>query len=440
MDAYSTVLDDMYRATIALTNMSSQYWLAYTSTLTKNPNSWMIDFLKPYYFSQTLPQSDVEFGYYLKSEPFLASFSDFIKSVVNLSSKNELSTALLTAASYQDKYFGHIRGNLLELQEMPHEVVYRIDGARVLHYRSGSAKRYRIPLLIVYAPVNRYHIMDIRRGRRIVEQFLLAGFDVFLLDWGKQMVNGQSISHYVKYIDHAISQIKKICGSNLVSILGYSWGGVLSMIYSSLRPKNVANLVLLSAHVDFEKDASILASWFRKLPVDDIAQKFTHVDCRFINLALIMRNPAVHSLDAFRFAIDMNKDTLSYQEFGLDVIRLAEWLDDSPLIPAGFFRDYINKLYQQNQLVKNELKIILSENESAETVDLSKLTMPLLNIIGELDDICTPSAALPVNGIAASNDKELLRFRTGHIELSVSSAVHSELWPRVVGWLKQRSE
>ncbi|WP_266190326.1 alpha/beta fold hydrolase [Candidatus Nitrososphaera gargensis] len=270
-----------------------------------------------------------------------------------------------------------------------------------------------------------------------MEQFVSAGFDVYLLDWGAQLNNKPSVSGYVGYIHRAVDLIKKASHSEQVSILGYSWGGVLSMIYSSLRGTDVRNLILQSAHVDFHKDSSILASWFRKLPVDDIARAFDTIDCHFINFALIMRNPAVHSFDALRFAADMNSWTPS-MKFGLDTMRIIAWLNDTPLIPAGFFRDYISKLYQQNQLVKNKLEIALPDGK-LETVDLARITMPLLNIVGDLDDICTPPASIPINDIATSKDKKLLRYPTGHIELSVSSAVHKELWPQVVKWLEQRS-
>jgi polyhydroxyalkanoate synthase len=444
MSLVFAIFDDLQKAVVAGMNMNFHYWMAYMSTIARYPDSYVTDFSKPYYFENTLPQSDIESGLYLKSESFLDSFSSFVKSAVNLYSANEMLLPVMTAAIFMDKYASATRASLLKLQQIHHKEVYKMDDTILLHYSrpsvpEDSKKKYSTPLLIVYAPVNRYHVMDIRRGRSIVEHFILAGFDVFLLDWGKQINNKPSISDYISYLHESVNQIKNITGSQQVSILGYSWGGVLSMIYSSLRPKNIRNLMLQSAHVDFDKDASILASWFRKLPIDDIVHKFDFVDCRLINLALIMRNPAVHSFDAFRFAIAMNKEVPSFITVGLDAMRIAEWLDDSPLIPTGFFRDYIGKLYQENQLVKKELEITLSSDGNSETVDLTKITMPLLNIIGTLDDICTPSAALPINDIAASADKEILWFPTGHIELSVSSAAHNDLWPKVTDWLEQRS-
>ncbi|MFL6522205.1 MAG: alpha/beta fold hydrolase [Nitrososphaera sp.] len=346
--------------------------------------------------------------------------------------------------SLLDKYNAEIMRGFLEMQETPHEIVFRMDDVRLLHYYQlenyGAAIKYSTPLVIVYAPVNSYHIMDIRRGRSIVEHFVRAGFDVYLVDWGRQLNNKPSLSEYVNYIHKAIEQIKKITHSKKVSILGYSWGGVLSMIYSSIRQENVKNLILESAHVDFHKDSSILASWFRRLPVEDIVREFDNVDCRFINLALLMRNPAVHSFDAFRFGGHMNKGTFFYSHFGLDAMRIAAWMTDTPMIPAGFFRDYISKLYQLNQLVKNELQITLSsENNKLESVDLAQITMPLLNIVDDMDDICTTPAATPINDIATSDDKKLINFPIGHIELSVSSDAHAKLWPQVVKWLEERS-
>ena len=80
--------------------------------------------------------------------------------------------------------------------------------------------------------------MDIAKGRSIVEQFLLAGFDVFLLDWGReQNKNITTISDYIVCIDDAIEQVKALTGSRAVSLLGYSWGGVLSITYTAINSK-----------------------------------------------------------------------------------------------------------------------------------------------------------------------------------------------------------
>jgi poly(3-hydroxyalkanoate) synthetase len=59
-----------------------------------------------------------------------------------------------------------------------------------------------MPLLMVYAPINRYHILDLNPERSVVKKFVSAGFDVFLLDWGdRQSKNKPTLADYVDYID-----------------------------------------------------------------------------------------------------------------------------------------------------------------------------------------------------------------------------------------------
>ena len=64
---------------------------------------------------------------------------------------------------------------------------------------------------------------------------------------------------------------------------------------------------------------------------------------------------------------------------------------------------------------------------------------PLLNIIGEKDDLVPAASSIPLNEVVSSNDKKLLSFPAGHVELCTSSDSHERLWPQVIKWLEQRS-
>ncbi len=41
-----------------------------------------------------------------------------------------------------------------------------------------------MPLLIVYALVNRPYMMDLQEDRSLIRGLLSQGFDVYLIDWG----------------------------------------------------------------------------------------------------------------------------------------------------------------------------------------------------------------------------------------------------------------
>lgn len=437
-----------YLAASNQATMALHYWLAYSAAwlkpyvisqepMLKQPDSWLVQ------------RTQSECRRYLKLPGFADSLADYIGALM----KTPLVTKVVPinrvdgTADPISKYLREALGDAIESQETPHEIAWRKDGVRLLHYHAAGAVLRNTPLLVVYAPINRYHIMDIRPGRSIIEHFVQAGFDVFLLDWGPQANNRPTMSDYLAYLQSSIEYIKKTTGAQKVSLLGYSWGGVLSAIYASLPPgqENIKNLVLQSAHVDFDKDDSILASWFRRLPIDDIVQKFDTIDTSFINLALVMRNPIVHFRDATRFSLEMGElpGWFNGQQFWADTLRILSWLGHTSDMPSVLFAAYIRNLYQQNQLVGKSLEIKMaradgSYSSTPSIVDLYNISMPLLNIVGELDDICPPSASLPIMEIASSMDKKIIKFPVGHIELCTSAHAHSRLWPQVVNWLQSR--
>src|ERR1044072_223964 len=113
------------------------------------------------------------------------------------------------------------------------------------------------------------------------------------------------------------------------------------------------------------------------------------------------------------------------------------------MIPAPFIKELLENLYQQNQLVNTSLKVMTTAsgerrkdgaNSTQETIDLEEITIPVLNIVGNFDDICPPAASLPLEDMVAANDKSTVKVPCGHIELSVSAYAHERLWPQVVEW------
>lgn len=120
-----------------------------------------------------------------------------------------------------------------------HNIVYTRQKTKLLHYFNNSKSRIdktvqqdeislsKIPILIVYAPINRYHILDLTQNSSVVRKLLDKGLDVYLLDWGhpNNSEDHLSLSDYVNYIDEAVSYI--LSANNLadkVNLLGYCWG------------------------------------------------------------------------------------------------------------------------------------------------------------------------------------------------------------------------
>jgi len=65
----------------------------------------------------------------------------------------------------------------------PKDVVWTHRKTTLYRYRS-SARRHAVPILLVFALINRPDIFDLRSGNSFVEFLLGEGYDVFLVDWG----------------------------------------------------------------------------------------------------------------------------------------------------------------------------------------------------------------------------------------------------------------
>ena len=65
----------------------------------------------------------------------------------------------------------------------PRDVVWTHRETTLYRYQS-SKRRYGVPLLLVFALINRPEIFDLHPGRSLVEFLIDEGFDVFLVDWG----------------------------------------------------------------------------------------------------------------------------------------------------------------------------------------------------------------------------------------------------------------
>ena len=130
----------------------------------------------------------------------------------------------------------------LSVGATPSEVVYSQDKMKLLHYIPAVEKPYHVPILIVYALVNRYYILDLQPDKSVVRKLLDEGFDVYIIDWGYPtgMDRYLTIDDYVNcYIDDAVDRIRELSNSDRLTLLGVCQGGTLSVMYAALHPEKI---------------------------------------------------------------------------------------------------------------------------------------------------------------------------------------------------------
>ena len=325
----------------------------------------------------------------------------------------------------------------------PSEIIYAEDKMTLIHYIPTVEKPHPVPILVVYALVNRYYILDLQPDKSIVKKLLDEGFDVYIIDRGYPSGADRylTLDDYVNgYIDSAVDNIRERSGLDKITLLGVCPGGTLSVMYAALRPEKVKNLITLVAPVNFDTDKGLLHIWAKNLDVDKIVDYYGIVPGDFLNAGFLLTDPFRLMIDKYIGLFDRiecepgdKECEIRNEETIRNFLRMEKWIFDSPDQAGETFRQFFKDCYQKNLLIKNEMEL------GGKKVNLKNISMPLLNVMAEFDHLVPNDASKPLNDAVSSKDKETLVFPTGHIGIFVGSRSQKEVCPRVAEWLKPRS-
>jgi polyhydroxyalkanoate synthase len=316
----------------------------------------------------------------------------------------------------------------------PSEVVYEQDRLKILHYNSDAPKRYRTPLLFVFALVNRPYIMDLKPGKSVVEHFVRAGFDTYLLDWGEPIDADRhlTLDDYVNgYLPDVVNFLRRRTGVDRVNVLGYCMGGTMSAMFTALHQQLVRNLILLAAGIDFQSRDGLLSLWTDRnvFDVDAFVDAYGNIPPQFLQSMFLMLKPVQNLIEKpINFF-----ERLDDERYVEDFFAMEGWLNDNIAVPGEVFREYTKFLYQQNLLVKGQMPV------GRHIVNLRDITCPVLNLMAKNDDLVPCAQSRPFNDLVGSTDRRTIEFPAGHIGLAVGSRAQTDLWPQVCDWLATRS-
>jgi polyhydroxyalkanoate synthase len=321
----------------------------------------------------------------------------------------------------------------IEVGSTPNEIVHEARLYRLLHYRPMVSKTAKTPILFVYALINRSYILDLQPDKSWIRNLLGQGFDIYLIDWKTpaQVDKYVSFDDYVnEYIDDCVDYVRTKTSVNKITLHGYCMGATMSAIYSTLHEDKIRNLATIAPVIDSNQDTTVLGNFSRHLDADRMFNSIGNLPSEQLYALFSTLKPFKQGVNKY-FNLVENIDN---EEFVQNFLRVEKWLYDTPPIAGETFRQWITDIYQRNLLVANEMKI------GNEIIDLSKIKIPLLNIVAEEDHLVSPQCSASLNDAVSSLDKRLMRFHTGHVGLIASSYSQNNVLPKVGQWIKARSQ
>ena len=102
-------------------------------------------------------------------------------------------------------------------------------------------------------------------------------------------------------------------------------------------------------------------------------------------------------------------------------------------IPGTYYLEVVEKLYKRNELARGSFVAL------GQTIDLSRLLLPMYLLAGSADEVVAPEQLLAAERLVGT-PPEYLRQEVApcnHLGLFMGRRTLEEYWPRIVRWMRE---
>lgn len=335
---------------------------------------------------------------------------------------------------------GQLSVDDVQIAQTPSDVVFQVDKVTLSRYRPlADTPLGAPPVMITYGMFGRQTMIDLQEDRSMVRAMLMAGLDVYVVDWGnptradqfttlEDMIDGQ-LRDCVEYLVQA--------SGGPITMFGICEGGTFSTILAAIAPHLFKGLALAITPIDFEGDPEnfwkgegFLNQWLGKMGPDDLG--------KLIDVHGNMPGEMTGAMfSALTPMASMTKYNLGLQRLNgdekaiLNFLRMEKWIGDRPDHPGAAAKEWFLDLYRDNKLVKGTYKL------GDETVDLKNVTCPVINIYALQDHIVPVSCSKPLGKFIPTKRYDEIGFPGGHVGVFVSSKAQGVVADGIIDWVQK---
>jgi polyhydroxyalkanoate synthase len=321
------------------------------------------------------------------------------------------------------------------MAQTPKDVVWRRDKAELWRYRREDAPvSVSPPILIVHSLVSKSYVLDLMPNNSMIRFLLGEGFDVFLLDWGvADAVEAQNtLEDYVDdYIPEAIEATLNEAGADELNLIGYCFGGVLTLLLMAGHPElPIRSLVTLATPADYDK-MGFMSQMFAagRLDPEDVIDETGLVSSSRMDEGFQSLKPTDQLVQQVNLFQNLWND-----EFVEGFLAMNTWARDQVPFPGAAFRQTVQILIRENALIKGVIPFGRGE------VRLKDITVPYLNVFAEQDTIVPSSSSEPITRLVGSEDASELRLQSGHVGFVAGRQAAKVARPQIADWIRRHSD
>lgn len=331
-------------------------------------------------------------------------------------------------------------GGLADLRPMPRTLIDEGELREVYHYRPAAGVRdHGDPVLMVTPLAAPAICYDLRRGCSLAEHFVGAGRPTYLVEYGQVSFRnrGLGMEHWVdEVLPEAVAAVSAHAGGRPVHVIGWSLGGIFSMLTAADRPDlPLASLTVVGSPVD----VSLVPLVAPLRPLLNLTE-----GRGAITRAYRLMGGAPQPLVRWAFQLS------SFQKLVTKPVALAANLDDADFLaqveavdrftdnmiayPGRTFGQLYHRFVKGNALRTGEMEL------GGRTIRLADISVPVLVFAGSTDGIA-PVAAVKAVVPLLTGAREV-RFEIvpgGHLGMLTGRAARGTTWQVMDEWISEWS-
>ena len=346
-----------------------------------------------------------------------------------------------------------------DLARTPGAVVFRTDVFELIRYRPSTENVRSVPLLMVPPTINKFYIADLAPGRSIVEHYVSAGQQVFMMSWRNpdERHAAWDLDTYGQAIIDAMDAVQRATGEEKVALQAFCSGGIITtMLLAHLAATGgldrVAALSLAVTVLDWQKAGTVSALMDEESvnAATEKSRKKGYLDGAQLAEVFAWLRP-----NDLVWNYWVNNYLQGKPPPNFDILY---WNADTTRMTAGLHRDFID-IAIGNALTKPGEATMLGT-----PVDLSTITVDSYVTAGIADHLCPWQACYRTTQLLGGDSRFILST-SGHIAslvnppgnpkstfqvsgtnpaspekwLADAETVQGSWWPDFMTWLGDRS-
>lgn len=361
-------------------------------------------------------------------DPSIRLFSHltFLWPVLAACSAGEFATAL--AKNWTDLTLGH------DDEETPaaawttgNSVALELTTVRL---RNFSLTTDGIPVLLC-APfaLHRATVVDLAPDHSLVAALRVSGINrLFVTDWRSATSEMRffGIDDYLAALNVVVDEL-----GGCADLVGLCQGGWLSLLYAARFPSKVRKLVIAGAPVDIAAGPSNLSTIVDINPFGMFEELVRVGEGRVLGEKVLgLWGPVFVSDDEVHRLLQTHhsRETRAFSALA-EVYR--HWHVSTVDLPGTYYLEVIDKLYRHNALAKGRFVAL------GQTIDLSRLTMPLYLLAATDDEVVSPAQLMALEHLVGTPADQIVTAHAPcrHLSLFMGEDTLKRFWPTIARWL-----